>query len=224
VLAAGQTATADSREALELLCRSYWYPLYAYVRRRGYPPADAQDLTQGFFCLLLEMDSLSRVQRSKGKFRSFLLASMNHFLANEWDRQQTLKRGGGLKWVSLDDETAENRYRLEPATNLTPEKIYERRWVLTLLDQALRRLREENTAAGKDLHFDSLKHLLSDEAGDGAYAELAGQLDMTPGAVAVAVHRLRQRYRELVREEIARTVASPADLEEELNHLFAALG
>lgn len=210
-------------EALEILCRTYWYPLYAYVRRRGFSPHDAQDLTQAFFAHLLGIDFLKSIAREKGKFRSFLLAALNHFLANEWDKAQTAKRGGGARFISLDDEAAESRYRLEPVDEASPEKIFARRWALTLLEQVMTRLRAEFAANGKAELFDELKAFLSGGHGKSTYADVAARLRLTEGAVKVAVHRLRQRNRQLLRAEIAHTVSSPAEIDDEIKHLFAAL-
>ncbi len=224
VLQAGQDSSPKSGEALEKLCRTYWFPLYAYIRRRGYPAAEAQDLTQGFFMRFLEKGYLTHADQNKGKFRSFLLSSLNHFLANDWRRAQAAKRGCGQPPISLDEETAEGRYALEAVSNLTPEKIYERRWALTLLDQALARLQAEFVAAGHAAQFEHLQGFLTTEAGESGYGEVAKQLRMSPGAVSSAAHRLRQRYRELVREEIAHTVGSPAEIEDEIRWLFSAVG
>jgi RNA polymerase sigma-70 factor (ECF subfamily) len=207
---------------LEELCRAYWYPLYAYVRRRGHSVQEAQDLTQEFFARLIEEQWLAEADARKGRFRTFLLTALNHFLAKEWRRSQAAKRGGGKVLISLDD-TAEARYAQEPASHLTPETIYERRWALSLFDRALSRLRSQYVAAGKSRPFDLLKQYLSTEAADGEYAALALELEMSAGAVAAAVHRLRQHYRELVREEVAQTVESPADVEDEVRSLLAAL-
>lgn len=223
VLAAGQSQSPRFAEALEKLCRTYWYPTYAYVRRRGYDVHEAQDLTQEFFARLLEKNYLRTVDRAKGKFRSFLLASLNHFLANEWDRATAQKRGGGQKLISLDDETAEQRYGLEPASHLSPEKTFEQGWALTLLDKALRRLADEFVAAGKGEQFKVLKLFLQKETGAGDYREVATQLEMSTSAVAMAVSRLRQRYRELVVDEIAQTVSSPDEIEDEMRYLFEAI-
>ena len=217
---------ADSsvaREALEKLCKTYWYPLYAFVRRQGRGPHDAQVLTQEFFARLLEKNYLGDVHRERGKFRSFLLASMNHFLANEWDRARAQKRGGSHPHVPIDTQSAETRYGLEPAHDQTPEKLFERRWALTLLDNVLTRLREEFVTSGKTEQFDQLKVALTADKRAIPYAELGTRLGMSQGAVKVAVHRLRARYREVLRAEIANTVSSPADVEEEIRHLFAAL-
>ena len=217
---------ADSsvaRQALEKLCQTYWYPLYAFVRRQGHGPHDAQDLTQEFFARLLEKNYLDDVRRERGKFRSFLLASMKHFLANEWDRARTQKRGGAQVHVPIDTQSAETRYGLEPAHDQTPEKLFERRWALTLLDNVLSRLREEFVASGKADQFDQLKVALTADKRAVPYAELGARLGMSQGAVKVAVHRLRARYREVLRAEIANTVSSPTDVEEEIRQLFAAL-
>jgi RNA polymerase sigma-70 factor (ECF subfamily) len=223
VLAAGQEASAQAAAALEELCRSYWYPLYAYVRRKGYEVADAQDLTQEFFARLIEKHDLGAVDRRKGKFRSFLLASLEHFLAKEWTRAHRLKRGGGQTIISWDSCNPEEQYQLEPGGALTAERIYERRWALTVLEQAMAALAADYSAAGKQRLFDELKPLLSGEDDTISYPELADRLQMSEGAVRVALHRVRQRYGEAVREEIAKIVQRSEDIEEELRHLFAVL-
>lgn len=223
VMAAGAPASPRSADALAQLCQAYWYPLYAYVRRQGHSAHDAQDLTQEFFTRLLEKNYLAAVSREKGRFRSFLLAALKHFLANEWDKARALKRGGGQEIIHLDAHDAETRYSLEPKEVLSADKIYERRWAMLLLDRVVNRLREEQVEAGKGDQFDLLKTCLLGERSSVPYLELAGQLRMTEGNVKVTVHRLRQRYRELLRAEIAETVASPADVDEELRQLFAAL-
>ena len=223
VLTAGRSNTPQAQAALEKLCQTYWYPLYAFVRRQGHSPQDAQDLTQEFFAKLIAKHYLGDVDRSKGKFRSFLLASLRHFLANEWDRSRAQKRGGGHTFVPLDTQTAESRYRSEPVDTMTAEKTYERRWALTLLDEVLERLREEYAADGKAKLFDQLKVTMTGERSAIPYAQLGTQLGMSEGAVKVAAHRLRQRYREALRAEIAETVASPGEVDGELRHLFAAL-
>ena len=223
VLRAGGASAPEAAAALEQLCRAYWYPIYVYVRRQGHAPHDAQDLTQEFFARLLRLRSLETVAPGKGKFRTFLLASLRHFLADAWDAAHARKRGGGQTFVSLDDDTAEDRYQLEPATDTTPETAFERRWLLALLEAALQRLRLEY-AGGKARLFERLKPFLESPAADGDYDHAAGELDMNAGAVAVAVHRLRQRYRDLVRAEIAKTVSSAAELQEELRHLFGRAG
>jgi RNA polymerase sigma-70 factor (ECF subfamily) len=221
VLRAG-AGSAAADDALAKLCRAYWYPLYAFVRRQGHGPHDAQDLTQGFFARLLEKKDLAAVDRSKGKFRSFLLAAMKHYLANEWDRAHAQKRGGGLALISIDDAEAEGRYAHEAAEQRTPEQLFDRRWALTLLDQVLARLEDEMACAGKRAIFDALKFALTG-ASAAPYEEIARHLGTTEGALKVAIHRLRDRYRTLLREEIAETVGSAAEVDEELRHLFAAL-
>ena len=223
IIAAGQDASPLAHEALETLCRTYWYPLYAFIRREGHSPHDAQDLTQAFFARFLEKNFLGDVHRERGKFRSFLLASLKHFLANEWNRARAQKRGGGQTIIPLDQETTEGRYHLEPRDELTAEKIYERRWALTLLDRVLGRLRDEFVAGGKTAQFEELKIFLSAGKGSIPYATVAAKLGSTPEAIKVAVHRLRRRYRELLRAEIANTVATPAEVDEEIRYLFRAL-
>jgi RNA polymerase sigma factor (sigma-70 family) len=223
VLAAGQGGSRTAEQALARLCALYWYPVFAFVRRKGHLPEDAQDLTQGFFARLLETNFLESVDRRKGKFRSFLLASLNHFLANERDRANAAKRGGGQAPISLDEQDAENRYLHEPQSDLSPERIFERQWALAVLERSLARLREEYGTAGKARHFDLLKGFLTRDTHDGAYDPVAQELNVSAGSIAVAVHRMRQRYRELVRAEIADTVASPGEIDEEMRALFAAL-
>jgi RNA polymerase sigma-70 factor (ECF subfamily) len=205
------------------LCNAYWYPLYAYVRRKGYPPTDAQDLTQEFFARLLARNYVTAADRQKGKFRSFLLGTFEHFLAKEWRRAHAEKRGGGRTDFSLDELDAENRYLLEPAHELTPAKIFDRRWATTLLDQAMARLAQECEAGRKGDLFTAVKPVLSGDSPGVSYAELARSLNTTEGALKVAVHRLRQRYGELVRAEIAQTVADPKDVGQELQELLTAL-
>jgi RNA polymerase sigma-70 factor (ECF subfamily) len=223
VLAARHKDSPQSAEALEKLCRTYWYPLYAYLRRLGHEAHDAQDLTQGFFALLLGKHHLRSVHPAKGKFRSYLLKALHHFLINERERSHAARRGGGQPVLSLDDDSAEDRYQLEPVTELSPDKLFERRWAMTLLDQAYGRLQAEFAREHKSPLFEALKEFLSGEAKPGDYAALAVRLRMTPGAVAVAVHRLRQRYRELVRLEIAHTVGRLEDIDEEMRHLLAVI-
>lgn len=224
VLAARDPSAPQSREALAALCAAYWYPLYAYVRRRGHDPDHAQDLTQGFFARLLEKDYLRVVDREKGKFRSFLLASFQHFLSNEYDRGKAHKRGGGKKPLSLDFLDAEDRYHQEPAHTLTPEKLFERRWALTLLDQVLARLREEWRRDDRLRVFDALKGALTGSNSETSQRQLADTLDMSVAAVKVTIHRLRKRYRELLRQEIERTLDDPRLAEDEIRDLFTALG
>lgn len=223
VLTAGRSDSTHAQAALEQLCRAYWHPLYAFVRRQGHDEHDAQDLTQEFFVRLLEKHYLGEVEREKGRFRSFLLAAMKHFLANEWHRANAQKRGGGQKFVPLDAEDAETRYGVDPAHLESPDRLFERRWALTLLDLVLARLRAEHEAAGKAELFDALKGCLTGDRAELPYAELGSKLGLSEGAVKVAVHRLRQRYRGLLRAEVAHTVASEQDVEDELRHLFHAL-
>jgi DNA-directed RNA polymerase specialized sigma24 family protein len=223
VLLAGQPGTPEAAAALERLCRTYWYPLYAHVRHRGYNVEEAKDLTQSFFAHLFEKNYLAHADRTKGTFRTFLLTALDRFLANDGRRAHAVKRGGGQVLISLDDDTAESRYAREATCDLTPDKIYERRWALTLLDLAMTRLEEEFAAANKARQFDLFRTFLTSEASQSDCAAVGGQLEMTAGAVAVAIHRLRQRYRELVREEIAHTVGNAADIEDEIHWLFTAM-
>jgi RNA polymerase sigma-70 factor (ECF subfamily) len=221
VLAAGDAASPRADAALEQLCRAYWYPLYAFIRRRGHDAHQAQDLTQAFFADLLARQSLASAQPEKGRFRSFLLGAVQNFLAKERERARTLKRGGHCTFLSLDEEDAEGRYRREPAHDWTPEKLFERRWALTLLDHTLAALRDEHRRAGKLTLFEALESFLSVETT--GYAAPAAALGMSEGAVRVAVHRLRRRYGELLRAGIAQTLASPDEVEAEMAHLFEVL-
>lgn len=223
VLEATSADSSEARAALEQLCQTYWYPLYAYVRRRGYGPEDAQDLTQEFFLRLLQSSFLSRAERARGKFRSFLLAALEHFLAKEWRRAHRQKRGGGRPLVSLDEAAPEKRYQLEPVEEATAEKLYNRSWALTLLEHTLSALQQEWTEAGKGKLFEELKATLEGDRPERPYADVAARLDMGEGAVRMAAHRLRQRYGELLRERIAQTVASPEEVDAEIRFLFAAL-
>jgi RNA polymerase sigma-70 factor (ECF subfamily) len=204
---------------LETLCRTYWYPLYAHVRRRGYSPEDAQDLTQEFFARLLAKHWLSTADRSRGRFRTFLLGVFSHFLANEWHRARCEKRGGGQVVFSLDGVTAEERYSLEPVDLADAARLYERRWALTLLDRVLERLRKEFAAAGKPESFDQLQPLLLREKTDQTYAALASVLETTEAALKMTVSRMRRRYRELFLEEIAQTVSTPEEVDQEVRYL-----
>jgi RNA polymerase sigma-70 factor (ECF subfamily) len=213
-----------SAEALELLCRAYWYPLYAFVRRQNRSPHDAQDLTQAFFARLLEKDSLKAAAREKGKFRTFLLVAFKRFLANEWDRQHAQKRGGFIPVISIDQELAESRFTAEPADNAQPDLLFDRQWAVTLLSQTMDRLQEEYVATGRTTLFQSLRSVLAKDETALSYAEIARQLDLTEAAIKMAVHRLRLRYRELLKAEIAQTVSSPDEVEEEIRHLFSAFG
>lgn len=209
--------------ALGRLCQTYWYPLYVFIRRQGQSAEDAQDLVQGFFAKALEKNYFNEAVQEKGKFRSFLLLALKRYMANEWDRANCLKRGGGCETIPLDPAETETRYRAEAIDDLNPEKAYDRRWAETLLEQVLRTLQAEYAAAGKARAFEKLQVCLSGEKSDQSHAELGRELGMTEGALRVAVHRLRQRYRELLRSEIAQTVASPVLVDEEIRQLFAAL-
>ena len=224
VVTAGQADDPAAQAALEGLCQVYWFPLYAYVRRKGYGVADAQDLTQEFFRRFLERHSFGTADRQKGKVRSFLLASLEHFLAKEWTRANRLKRGGGRTIIAWDACDPEERYRIEPADDWTAERMYDRRWALTVLEQAMLALATEYAAAGRESLFEALKPVISGGDDDVSYPDLATRLQMSPGAVRVAVHRLRQRYGEAVRMKVAELVQRPEDVEGELRHLFAALG
>lgn len=221
VLAAGQVDSPQANAALEKLCWAYWYPLYAYIRRRGVSAADAEDLTQSFFASLLKRRSLRSVSREKGRFRTFLLAALDHFLADEWDKARALKRGGGQVFISLDEQDADGRYQAEPPAPSSAEQLFDRRWALTVLDAAMVRLRQEH--AGKPRHFAVLQKFLSEMPSKGDYEAAGAELQMAAGGVRVAVHRLRQRYRELVRLEIAGTVSSLSEVEDELHHLLQAI-
>jgi RNA polymerase sigma-70 factor (ECF subfamily) len=223
VLAAGRNDTTHARAALEKLCQTYWYPLYAYVRRRGHSPEDAQDLTQEFFAQLLERQSLAHANPNRGRFRSFLLTAMNHFLTDEWKKARAKKRGGGCPNLSLDWAAAEERFDLEPADNATPDRIFEKQWALTLLGEVLSRLEREYQGQEKTDLFAALKQSLMGTRESQPYAELAVRLDMNESAVKVAVHRLRKRYRELIRDEIAGTLDGIQNVEAEMQHLFSVL-
>jgi len=223
VLAAGQPDAGVSDQALETLCRTYWFPLYGFIRRKGYAPEDAQDLTQEFFARFLEKEYFRRADPQRGRFRSFLLTSLQHFLIHEWHRARAQKRGGGRALLAWEELSAEGRYQGELLSKLEPEKSFDQHWASTLFQKAVSRLQQEATAAGKSKQFDELKCFLAAEAGAGEYAAIADRLGLTPGAVGVAVHRLRQRYRELVREEIAHTVASPSEIEEEMRYLIGLI-
>jgi len=222
VLAVGAPQTTRAQQALSRLCQTYWYPLYAYIRKRGWNPQDAEDLTQEFFARLLRKESLSHINREGGRFRSFLLKSLNRFLTDEWRRARVQRRGAG-KVISLDIANAESRFQIEPAAEHTPETLYDRAWALALLGRTFNRLREEYSRNGKGPLFDELKFCLTGERSVIPYAELAGRLNMPESTVKTLVHRLRRRYRELLRDEVAQTVNSPQEIEEELRALFRAL-
>ena len=208
--------------ALEELCGTYWFPLYAYVRRQGYSREDAEDLTQSFFARFLQKNYLEKLSAEHGKFRAFLIASLKHFLANEWDRSQRQKRGGGIANLSLDWQDADARYHIDPSDNLSPDKIYDRAWAVTLLERVISRLRDENDVEGKLVAFDRLKPFLTVGRNEIPYAKAALELSMTEGAIRVAVHRMRRRYRELLRDEIGQTLSDPAQVDEEIRTLFSA--
>ena len=223
VLKAGRADTIHARDALAKLCQTYWYPLYVYVRQRGHSTHDSQDLTQEFFAQLLERQSLISVNPRLGRFRSFILTAMNNFLVNEWNKALAIKRGGDCQTFSMDLAAAEERFDLEPADNSTPDKVFEKQWALTLLNEVLNRLEGEYRREGKSELFTALKQTLMGTRESQPYEELAVKLDMNEGAIKVAVHRLRKRYRELIRAEIADTLDRPQDIEEEMRHLFSAL-
>ncbi len=223
VLAAGRADSPLAAAALEKLCRSYWYPLYAYVRRSGCNREDAEDLTQEFFARILRQQDLDAVRREKGRFRSYLIVALKHFLVNEWKRGQTQKRGGGCLFIALDQVLADDLYNQEPADGQTAEKIYDRRWATTTLERVLMQLQTEYSAAGRERQFECLRDFLSGDAPSKRQAEMAMELGISEGAVKQAVHRMRQKYRELLREEIAHTVATLGDVEDEMRYLISVL-
>lgn len=221
VVAAGDSMHPGSSEALADLCQSYWYPLYAYLRRRGYPQEEAEDLVQGFFAQLLDKKYIKAADKERGRFRSFLLASLKNFAANEWDKKTAQKRGGATTTLSLDFETAEGRYHIEPADERTPEQVFERGWATAQLEQVLERMRSDTEEEGDVERFEAFKGFLTGES-DLKYKDVAEQLGMSEGAVKVAVHRLRQRFGAMLRDEVARTLNDPNDVDDEIRHLFAA--
>jgi len=223
VVLTAQGESAAAQEALEKLCRTYWRPIYGFVRRQGVVPAEAEDLTQGFFASLLEHRNLNAVRKEQGRLRSYLLGALKYFLGEERRRGMAIKRGKGQRLIPLEELRADERVGMEPADPVTAEMIYERRWASTVLEQVLSRLNDEYNAAGSAALFDSLTQLLPDEPGAPSQREIAAQLDMTENAVRQAFYRFRQRYQSLLREEIAHTVATPADIEDELRHLIAVL-
>ena len=223
VMLAGQETSPEAASALEHLCRTYWYPLYAYARRQGHSPPDGQDLTQQFFAGFLEKKYFGLANPDRGRFRSFLLASFKHFLANEYHRSQTARRGGQYAFVSWDETEAETYYGNEPAHETSPDKLFERAWVLTLLEKVVKDLQQEYVGAGKGKIFDALHVFLSGEKSESTYAEIGEGLQMSESAVKMAVSRLRQRYGEKLRSEIAHTLTGSARVEDELRHLLAAL-
>jgi RNA polymerase sigma factor (sigma-70 family) len=223
VCLAGAAPSPEAEAALEKLCSSYWMPVYAFIRRRGHSAHDAEDLTQAFFSDLLSRRDLAGVDRSRGRFRSFLIACLNHFLAKDWRNRKTLKRGGGRSPVAIDSPEAEEYYVAELASNPDASAIFDRQWARVILDQALTALQAEHAAAGRQTLFHELRLFLTPATAETSYREAAQRLHLTPGAVATAVHRLRHRYRELVRAAVAQTVATPLELEEEMRHLMLVL-
>lgn len=224
VLAARTTATPESRQALAHLCEAYWYPLYAFVRSQGYDAEKARDLTQGYFAVLLEKGYLDQVDPDAGRFRTFLMLTMKHFLINEAERERALKRGGGMALVPLDADLAEERYRYEPVDRLSPEQVYERRWALTLLGRVLERLSSDYSAAGRRRHFEALKGYLTGDEPRVQYREVAAELDMSEAAVRSAVRRMRRKFGRLLRVEIADTVADTDQIDDEVRHLAQMIG
>ena len=223
VLAAGELEGDQAAAALEQLCRTYWYPLYAYIRRRGYPTDQAEDLIQGFFAHFLAHDHVANADRRRGRLRSHLLGALNHYLADAHDRQHRVKRGSGRPAFSLDVAAGEAGYQQEPIDDFSPDRLYERRWTITLLNQVLTRLEAEYHGGNNATLFTAIKGFLAGSDGNASYAALAAELGRTEGALRVAVHRVRRRYGELLREEIADVVADPAEIDEELRHLTAVL-
>lgn len=223
VLLAGQEGAPDNAAALEKLCRAYWLPICVFARRRGWGEEDAKDVTQQFFVSLLERKDFHGLDPSRGKFRTFLLAAFTHFLANEYDRANALKRGGGKTIISLDQFPEEELSGVLQVEESSAEKLYDLRWAKTILEAAYEQLRKEMVQAGKQAQFEALKHFLTANAAAGEYAGIAGRLGVASSSVAMLVHRLRQRYSELARAEVAQTVTTPVELEEEMRHLFAVL-
>ena len=223
VLQAGAETSTGAQAALENLCASYWYPLYAYVRRQGHSVDDAQDLTQEFFARLLERKYLKLADRTRGRFRTFLLTSLKHFLINEWKQANRQKRGGGCQFISRDGAELESRFLAEPADDRSPDKAFERQWALVLLGRVLDQLQAEFVASDRSQVFDELKPFLTGEDDETSYTDVGRRLSMTEGNVKVTVHRLRHRYRELLKQEIFKTVNDPANVDEEIRHLIAAL-
>lgn len=223
VLAAGSPESSQYRDALEALCRTYWYPIYVYIRRLGYDTQQAEDCTQAFFTQMLEKQYLGKIEQKPGRFRTFLLVVLKHFLADQRDKDEAIKRGAGKKFMPLEVGTAETRYSMEPQDYLTPERLFERSWALTVLEKTMDRLEAELAGANKQSLFDSLKAYLCGETTSIPYREVAAQFGMTEGAVKVSVHRLRRRYREILRDEIAQTVNTSEQIDEEIKELFESL-
>jgi RNA polymerase sigma factor (sigma-70 family) len=223
VLAAGDRADTQYECALQALCQTYWYPLYAYARHRGHQTPDAEDLIQSFFMRIMEKDVLARITRDKGRFRSFLLTALNHFRIDEWKQARTEKRGAGRTIVGLEMDQAEERYRHEPVDTTTPETLFDQNWAVTLLNTVFDQLQQEQAEAGRGERFKQLKFCLTGQRSAVPYTQLAEKLNLSEAALKVQVHRLRKRYRELLRQEVAHTVSSPEDIEEEMQHLFEVL-
>ena len=224
VLAAGEADSSRSRQALAALCETYWYPLYAFIRRQGCTVEEARDLAQGYFLQLLEKGFLKKIRPEAGRFRSFLLVSVKHFLSNERDRERALKRGGGRLPIRLEFDVAEGRYRMDPADSaLTPDRLFERQWAMTVLERSMSSLREESVRSGETVRFDLLKLYLMGEEPAVPYRQVAAELGMTESAVQVAVHRMRQRFGQVLREVIAQTVTNPAEIDDEIRYMLSAL-
>lgn len=223
ILAAGGNDSEQVRSSLEQLCEAYWYPLYAFARQSGQDPENAKDLTQGFFCRLLEKNYLAQADRAKGRFRTFLLSAFKHFMAKEWRREQARKRGGDREFVSIDDAQAEYRFGGEMKEDMTPDRLFERKWAITILDRTMAALRSEYHGSGREAVFEHLKEIITAGTPGRSYAEIAEVLGLKEGAVKVAAHRLRQRYRETLRREIAQTVGAEDEIDEELDNLTRVL-
>jgi len=224
VLAAGASGATGRDEALASLCETYWHPLYAFIRRQGSSPHEAEDLTQGFFCRFLERNAVTSVRPAAGKFRSFLLACLKNFLANERERAHAQRRGGGRVPLPLHSDDAESRYVQEPVDHLTPDAIFERRWACAVLERTMSELRREYSNGKKQQQLEELEGFLPGERASGSRAELAARRGVSMGAIDVAIHRLRQRFGALLREQVAQTVSSPAEVDEEIRHLISVLG
>ena len=223
VLAAGNKANSQCSMALQALCQTYWYPLYAYVRHQGATPQDAEDLIQSFFVFLLEKDRLGSLVQDKGKFRSFLLCTLNHFSVDQWKKKNAAKRGGNRTHLSLDMSTAESRFHLEPVDTSTPEQLFEINWAVTLLNTVFEQLQQEYQAKGQSDLFETLKFCITGQRSALPYTQLAEKLNLSEANIKVTIHRLRKRYRELLRQQVAHTVATPKEVEEELRSLFQVL-
>jgi len=223
ILAAASDPTTEAKQALATLCQTYWNPVYAFIRRRGQDPDKAQDLTQEFFARLIEKNYLEDADRQRGRFRSFLLTSVKHFLANEWDKERALKRGGGQMPISIDATEAERWYVPAVIDDVTPETLFDRRWALALLDRVITRLRAEYVSAGKGEQFATLEVFLNHDSDDTRYEQVAGQMGISAGALRMSVHRMRRKYRALLRAEISETVSTPEEIDEEIRFLVSSL-